>query len=202
MLIAIEGVSAAGKTTWASRYKPAVVEELTGTAPETDIEQIAEFWSKRDSERWQRGVTLEAEHSIACFDTDPLKIHYAWCLWQNGQGNRDQWTTRVRATRRRIVQRQIGFVDQIIFLDPTKAVVREQKKNDLSRHRRNFENHIQLQEPLRRWYQLLEQLAPGRVIFNAHELKCLPVVETRPDRYSIELFDAFINAADQRPIDI
>ena len=42
MIIAVEGESAAGKTTWASRYAPAVVEELTGAAPPAGSEQIGD----------------------------------------------------------------------------------------------------------------------------------------------------------------
>src|SRR5690349_3550541 len=132
MLIAIEGVSAAGKTTWASRYTPAVVEELTGPAPVTGVEQVGEYWSGRHAERWRRGLALEAEYTLACFDTDPLEIYYAWCLWQIGKGERDQWIATVRATRQRLLNREIGFVDRVVFLEPAEAVVRRQKESDVS----------------------------------------------------------------------
>ena len=197
MLIVAEGISAAGKTTWASRYAPAVVDELSRKAPSSDVCEIGRYWSDRHSERWQRGLQLERLHGVACLDTDPLKIHYAWCLWQIGQGSRDAWTATVEATRLRLAEQQIGFADRIAFLEPSDEAVRRQKANDTSRRRRHFEMHVLLYEPLRRWYGMLEDLAPGRVIFNAHEVPDLAPCSPRNDRYSVELFDAFINAADR-----
>lgn len=199
MLIAIEGVSAAGKTTRASRYAPAVLGEITGTPPPGDLEQIGEYWTDQHARRWRQGLELETEHSVVCFDTDPLKLHYAWCLWQIGKGHRDEWLATIRATRQRLLKQEIGFVDAVLFLDPEPATLRRQKETDSSRQRRNFELHLQLLEPLRRWYTLLETLAPGRVLFNAHQSADIPLATPRPDRYSVDLFDELLNAADQPP---
>ena len=82
------------------------------------------------------------------------------------------------------------------MLEPPKHVVRAQKANDGTRRRSNFETHLQLYTPLRRWYLLLESLAPGRVAFNAQQLKDAAALSLKTDRYCLGLFDALINAAD------
>jgi hypothetical protein len=199
MIIVFEGISSAGKTTRASRYAPAVVDEVTGLTPPEDVAAAGQYWSDRNSERWQRGLELERTHEIVCFDTDPLKIHYTWCLWQIGKDLRYAWLANVKATREQIAKKHLGFADQIAFLEPSEDVIRRQKDDDRVRRRSNFETHVRLYEPLRRWYVLLESLAPGRVVFNAHQTpdstpKCL-----RTDRYDLQLFDALIEGAD-RPV--
>ncbi|HZX16976.1 MAG TPA: hypothetical protein VFF22_08965 [Pseudomonas sp.] len=200
MIIVVEGVSAAGKTTWASRHSPAVVSELTGHPPDTDnVTALGQYWSDRHSERWQHGLALEHVHKVVCFDTDPLKIHYAWCLWQIGKDSRAAWMADVEASRERVAQKRLGFADQIVFLEPPEEVVRQQKANDKVRRRSNFETHVRLYEPLRRWYMLLETLSPGRVVFNAHQAPDSTSMTLQADRYSLQLFDALIDAADQPP---
>ncbi|MCV2216604.1 hypothetical protein [Thauera sp. Sel9] len=198
MIIVIEGVSAAGKTTWASRYAPAVVDEITTTPPTEDDASVAQYWSDEDSERWRRGLELERIHDIVCFDTDPLKIHYAWCLWQIGSGSRETWMANVQTTRKRISEKQLGFADQIVFLDPPEQTIRLQRTNDKTRLRRSFETHIRLYEPLRRWYLQLETLSPGSVLFNAHQAQDWTPARLRADRYDLGLFDALIDATDRR----
>lgn len=197
MIIVIEGISSAGKTTRASRYAPAVVDEVTEVAPAGDFVAEVEYWADRNCERWRLGLELERTHEVVCFDTDPLKIHYAWCLWQIGKGQRDVWMANVEESRERMVKKQLGFADRIAFLEPSEDVVRQQKENDRTRRRSNFETHLQLYDPLRRWYVLLESLAPGRVVFNADQTKDSVPPHVRIDRYSLALFDALIGAADR-----
>lgn len=197
MIIAIEGVSAAGKTTWASRYAPAVVDETTDTPPTADDMSAAQYWSDKHSERWLRGLELERTHDVVCFDTDPLKIHYAWCLWQIGSGSRETWMANVQATRKRISEKQLGFADQVVFLEPPEQIIRLQRADDKARLRRSFETHIRLYGPLRRWYLQLETLSPGSVLFNAHQAQEWTPARLRADRFSLELFDALIATTDR-----
>ena len=198
MLIVIEGISAAGKTTRASQFAPAVVPELVCPAPVGDDAAVGEYLSDRHAERWQAGLALEQAHGTACFDTDPLKIHYAWCLWQTGHGTRARWLATVQATRARLLRREIGFADLIVLLEPDEAQVREQQRQDTRRRRSNFAIHVQLREPLRRWYSMLESLAPGRVVFEGHLQPPVAGGEPREDRYSVALFDAFVDAAQNK----
>ena len=196
MIIVVEGVSAAGKSRWASRFGAATVDENAGPAPKSEDPAIlSRYWSDRNSERWKRGLQLECVHEVVCFDTDPLKIHYSWCLWQIGEGSREAWVMNVKAARERITVRELGFADQIYFLNPSEEVIRQQKANDRTRERRNFETHLNLYDSLRRWYELLECLCPGKVIFNAHQInETMPTLPS-PDRYNLQLFDDLVQAA-------
>jgi hypothetical protein len=197
MIVVIEGISSAGKSTRASQFGPAVVDEITGHVPPEDIAAAAQYYGDRNSERWLRGLELERTHAFVCFDTDPLKIHYTWCLWQIGKDQRNVWLANVEASREQMAKKHLGFADRIEFLEPSEDVVRNQRDSDRTRLRRNFETHVRLHEPLRRWYVLLESLAPGRVIFNAHQTQDLKPRHLRKDRYSLELFDALIGAAER-----
>jgi len=51
---------------------------------------------------------------------------------------------------------------------------------------------VQLQAPLRRWYAMLESLAPGRVVFEGHLQPHVEGGASREDRYSVELLDALV----------
>ncbi len=197
MIVVVEGISAAGKTTFASRYAPAVVEELRACSPRTDdVAALGQYWSGLHSERWLHGLEIERIHDVVYFDTDPLKVHYAWCLWQVGENRRDEWIATVQATRDRIAQGQLGFADRVVFLEPSEEQVRQQKANDHTRRRSNFDGHLRLREPLRRWYELLEKMAPGRIVFNAHQRPLSIPTRLRTDRYDLQLFDKLIDAAD------
>src|SRR5688572_2779136 len=148
MLIVVEGVSAAGKTTLPSQFAPGVVGEPTAPDPAqgSSAAEIGQYWSDRHAERWQRALELEIAHGTACFDCDPLKIHFAWTQSQIGRDTREEWIASVQATRRHLVDRRIGFADRVVFLDPPVEVIRRQKENDATRRRGNFELHISLYE--------------------------------------------------------
>jgi hypothetical protein len=45
---------------------------------------------------------------------------------------------------------------------------------------------------------LLESLAPGRVVFDGHLQPHVAGGEPREDRYSVALFDAFVDAAQNK----
>ena len=104
----------------------------------------------------------------------------------------------VQTTRKRISEKQLGFADQIVFLDPPEQTIRLQRTNDKTRLRRSFETHKRLYEPLRRWYLQLETLSPDSVLFNAHQAQDLTPARLRADRYGLGLFDALIDATDRR----
>jgi hypothetical protein len=37
------------------------------------------------------GMELEPKHKVVCFDTDPLKTHFSWRLWQDGKRPAQRW---------------------------------------------------------------------------------------------------------------
>ena len=200
MIIVVEGVSAAGKTHWCERHASIVVPELPPMVPPNgDAVAVARFWTEACCRRWQEAVKGEQTIGSAYCDTDPLKLHYPWCLWQLGFAKRETWCAAVAETRAAIEDKSMGFADAVVFLEPDFDVVRRQKEADPNRQRRNFETHLQIGPALRKWYEFLERLSPGRVRWHAEREGALPLIPCQKDRFSLQLFDALVAVADVYP---
>ena len=139
---------------------------------------------------WQTALAMEASTSWAVCDSDPLKLHYLWCLRQIGEASTNDWLTELDATRDTVAQGRIGFADAYIVgaIDPQLA--RQRALADTTRRRSNFELHVRLQQALLSWYAAIEQVLPGsvQVGFPAK----MPAVQPRDDRYSLAAFDRMI----------
>lgn len=82
MIVAVEGPSAAGKTTWCRTHAAQFVPEYmpTGAGPDGSTPDVqADYWVKINSGRWAEAVELERSTGLAICDSDPLKLHYSWC---------------------------------------------------------------------------------------------------------------------------
>lgn len=87
VIVAVEGPSAAGKTTWCRQHASALVEEYapTGVEPDgTDAADQAAYWIRVNSGRWRTALDLEARSGTVICDSDPLKLRYSWCLSRIG----------------------------------------------------------------------------------------------------------------------
>lgn len=104
MIVVVEGISASGKSTWCAKHGAGgVIPEngrLDGIPDRTrDPCGAAVFWAGRNVDRWQSALAMEEKTSVAVCDTDPLKLHYIWCLWQAGEAPRRDWLLELDATR-------------------------------------------------------------------------------------------------------
>ena len=166
MILVVEGISASGKTTWCTRHGgPHVIAEhgrLDGV-PERASDPVAAavFWAERNVDRWQAALAMEARAQWAVCDSDPLKLHYLWCLWQIGEASTNDWLTELDATRDTVAQGRIGFADAYIVgrIDPQLA--RQRARADSTRRRSNFELHVRLQQALLTWYAAIEHVLPA-----------------------------------------
>ncbi len=103
MIIVVEGPSAAGKTTWiAAHCQSATVigEARAGPVPDraADPDGAAAHWAAVSAGRWHAAVLAEQRSGTAVCDTDPLKLHYAWSLWQTGHASRCRCQAELIAT--------------------------------------------------------------------------------------------------------
>lgn len=195
MILVVEGISASGKTTWCTRHGgPHVIAEhgrLDGV-PERASDPVAAavFWAERNVDRWQAALAMEARAPWAVCDSDPLKLHYLWCLWQIGEASTNDWLTELDATRDTVAQGRIGFADAYIVRAIDPQLARQRALADTTRRRSNFELHVRLQQALLSWYAAIEQVLPGsvQVGFPAK----MPAVQPRDDRYSLAAFDRMI----------
>ncbi len=203
MIVVLEGISAAGKTTFARRFGAGLwLPELEplGPRPKDDapLENHATFWANHNIRRFQLALAIEAKHGFVVCDTDPMKIHYAWCMEKAGFNWPDKFAVARRFVRRAIVDRQIGFADRYFVkrIDPDQA--RKQKEGDETRRRGNFDQHLALQPHLMRWFETLSDVLPGRVEFAFPDQEQLlaeiqnKTPEENPRRFDVSIFDSLV----------
>lgn len=194
MIVVLEGPSAAGKTTWAARWPTASVVPETGPVEVPtmlDVDQIAQVWADIDAHRWAKVVATEAATGLAVCDTDPLKLHYSYCLARVEAGDWTMFGDGVRAARRAIAAHRQGIADLIACEIPDDATLVAQRDADPTRGRRNFELHRRLAGPLHDWYEALAALDPARVVWRFPD--DVSTVTVR-DRFDLDLFDAWMAA--------
>ncbi|WP_150785038.1 hypothetical protein [Pseudomonas fluorescens] len=195
MILVVDGISASGKTTWCARYGGQhVIPEHGRIEDEPDRLKdpvgAATFWAERNVDRWQAALIMEEKYSWALCDSDPLKLHYIWSLWQIGEASEHDWRLELAATRETIAQGRIGFADCYIVgrIDPQLA--RQRAQADSTRRRGKFELHVRLQTALLDWYSALDKVLPGRVRFGFPSE--MPALENLDGRYAVEAFDQMI----------
>jgi hypothetical protein len=206
MLIVVEGISAAGKTTWCHKHASGFTVPETG--PRSDVPDsalnptaAARFWVEESERRWQAACAIERSRGVAVCDTDPIKLHYPWSLWQIGVTAERVWQAQQVATRDAIANGRIGFADVYLVksIDPQRA--RRQRDADSTRSRRNFELHIKLLQPLMTWYRALKTILPGAVTWELPEdgLARMPGQRDRSVG-DIQIFDQMMDIVkEQRP---
>jgi len=174
MLIVVEGISAAGKTSWCRKHASGFTVPETG--PRSDVPDsasnpvaAAHYWVEESMRRWQAARDIERSWGIAVCDTDPIKLHYPWSLWQIGVAEERVWQAQRIATRDAITNGRLGFADVYLVksIDPERA--RRQRNADSTRSRRNFELHVRLLQPVMTWYRALETVMPGAVTWELPE---------------------------------
>lgn len=114
MIVVVEGISAAGKTSWCRNHAQGFVAETFPADRHVQPLQgqaTAQYWTDWNARHWQDALSLETTNGLAVCDTDPLKLHYLWGLWQIGEAPETQWRHQLETTRRTIENRELGFAD-------------------------------------------------------------------------------------------
>jgi hypothetical protein len=139
----------------------------TGSEPDATKPAVqAAYWVAVNSRRWDQARSLEGEIGVAVCDSDPLKLHYSWCLSRVGAAPRARFDHELAQVRRAFAQDALGLADLVLVSIPRVETLRSRRDGDPSRRRRSFDLHARLGEHLRAWYQALDALDPGRVIWN------------------------------------
>jgi len=195
MILVVEGISASGKTTWCAKHGGQQVVPENGRFEDVpdrkrDPEGTATFWAERNVERWQKALAMEDISSWALCDSDPLKLHYIWTLWQIGEASEHDWQFELDATRETFAQGRIGFADCYIVGSIDPQLARERAKADTTRRRSGFELHVRLQQALLTWYSAMDAVLPGRVQFGFPAE--MPALKNLDGRYAVADFDQMI----------
>lgn len=197
MIVAVEGPSAAGKTTWCRSAALEFVAEYapSGAEPDgSDAASQARYWTEVNSARWSQALGLEHRAGVAICDSDPMKLHYSWCLARVGAAPASRFAMELACVREEMSHEKLGFADVVLVTVPDEKTLRLQKAADRTRSRRSFELHAKLREPLIEWYQCLDRLKPQRVVWELPRDGVVSISETVPlaGRYDLRLLDALV----------
>ena len=170
MIVIVEGLSAAGKTTWCQKHYPEhTLEEVPPGRDEPNRERkprmAAEFWQTKNAARWARAEAIEAEKGLVICDTDPCKLHYSWCLFRLGELTKEDWFYEVDVARGYFERSELGIGDLMLIGEADQSGLAKRKEADSSRRRRYFDLHRQFGPLLREWYGAVSQLDPRRVVW-------------------------------------
>lgn len=164
LIVCLEGPSAVGKTTLAAalgrEFGAAVVPELDASgAPPAG--RSAAWFVERHARQWRLARELAASAPFAVLDGDPFKgLWYNWVYAGEGWEGVEAVATLYRAS---VAEGALAFPGLYVALTATEGELRERRAGDPTRSRRNFEKHLALAEPLRRYFEALQDVAPGRV---------------------------------------
>lgn len=196
MIVAVEGPSAAGKSTWCARQSCPTVPKYTPTGNEPDgsdpLEQ-GDYWVRINSERWGQAVALEKDNDVVLCDSDPLKLHYSWCLARIGAAPWSRFEHELHGVRTAFATGRLGMADLALISIPPLEVLRQQKDGDPTRRRRTFDLHAQLAGPLREWYSALAEVDPDRVAWSFPATGVPTSVGARIRRSDTDVLDRLIS---------
>jgi hypothetical protein len=197
VIVVVEGPSASGKTSWCRRRVGRFVPEYSGPSfsEPGDGQALARHWARVSVKRWADAEALEREDGIAFCDTDPVKLHYSWGMAALGLAPRATFDRELAVLRVAFESGRLGLADAVLIELPDTETLQARRDADGTRRRRNFATHVQLREPLRQWYETVDALDPGRVIWRLPEdgvPNKLP--EPRAGRCSVALLDALVEA--------
>jgi len=204
MIVVVEAISAAGKTTWCRKHAEGQL--VAETFPEDRHAQpalgraTAEYWTEWNTKRWREALSVEQSTGCAVCDTDPLKLYYVWGLFRIGEIPESQWHLMLDSTRRAIAGRRLGFADLYIVNEIEPDIARLQRDRDTTRIRDRFELHLRLQEPLLTWYRALEASLGGHVIWGLPSVFPDNQILSNNLRYDLRKFHELISSLPGGPL--
>jgi hypothetical protein len=199
MIVVVEGPSAAGKSTWCIAHGSdnviAETDRVELPAVSSDHE-LARFWSDINCGRWAQAVRVENQRGLAVCDTDPLKLHYDYCLARIGSASWERFEAGAAVAAEAIASHQLGVADIMLVNISDDETLTRQRNSDTTRRRRDFDLHRLLGPGLRDWYETLDRLDPGRVSWQYPT--GLPPTVAR-DRYNTDLFGKWMEQLPRYP---
>jgi len=196
VIIAIEGPSAVGKTTWCRAHLP------TGSADEVrdnieapdlyaDPAEVSRFWVNFNIERWQAALRIEEHRGLAICDGDPFHLYFSWSLWKAGLIPSRLFEMELPLYRRAIQDRRLGLADLVCWREAPLDELRRRAKSDPTRRRRRHETYLSLIPWMKVWFEMRERALPGTVRdwpddLTAEQLSVSPAPAVRYDVRAVD----------------
>jgi hypothetical protein len=80
--------------------------------------------------RFQVAMAQESAGGVALCDSDPLKLHYDWCMGRAGFSLIDRFSVSKPMVRDAILQEKLGFADLYLVKQVEPETARKQKEED------------------------------------------------------------------------
>lgn len=164
-LICLEGASAVGKTTTANeiaRITNAYVIPEVNLLFERPKSGSKTWYLERQIERWEIAQEKIKTYDTVIFDGDIFQpLSYNWCFDFKLYNQSLEFISEF--FRSKIKDGKIKFPDKYFYLCTNHENLKYRKENDITRKRSNFERHLEIVEPHRRYYRSLNYFVPDYV---------------------------------------
>ena len=147
MIIVLEGISAAGKTTFARQFAaehhvPEFPDRKPSPRKDDPAEVQAAYWVEHNARRFQAALEVESAHGFAICDTEPFKSHFDWCMARAGFKSFDIFEAAIPIARRAIEERRLGCGTRYYVKRIEPEVATAQKEGDATRSRRTLQINL------------------------------------------------------------
>jgi hypothetical protein len=206
VIVAIEGPSAVGKTSWCRKHAPRYVKEAPSDldAPDlfADPIDVANFWVPFNIGLWESALRIEKEEGIAFCDSDPLRLYFSFSLWKTGALDRRLFDAEARLYRLAMASHRVGFADFVLWEEAPLEELRLRAKAGVVHRRRRHELYLSLIPWMKVWFEARERALPGSLGRWSHaeglRLERLENGRVESRRYEVAAFDRMIRDLSER----
>jgi hypothetical protein len=206
MIVAIEGASATGKTTWcrshfADSCVPEAPENVEAPGLFGDPAEVGWFWVSHATGNWQKALAIEQERGIAVCDGDPFHLYFAWALWKTGFLPRKLFDIESALYRIAFEEQQIGFVDHVLWIEVPAEELHRRAEVDLTRRRKRHKMYLAIAPWMKTWFAERQRLLPATV-HNLTDGLRIEELASSPSayRYDLALMDKLVwRTAEMQP---
>ncbi|MEI4828131.1 AAA family ATPase [Bacillus sp. FJAT-53711] len=159
-ILCLEGASAVGKTTIGKelekRYGAYIVPEVNLLFKRPADEQ-KNWYLDRQVERWKIALEQSRNNELVVLDGDIYQpFSYNWCFHFQVFGQ--TLSSLETFYCEKMFHKEIGLPDCYFYLYINNDTLRQRKEHDVTRRRGNFEKHIHITEPHKKYYTALNKI--------------------------------------------
>lgn len=164
-LICLEGASAVGKTSTSREFAKTtntfVIPEVNLLFERPTVESKT-WYLERQIDRWQMAQEKLEMYDNVILDGDIFQpLSYNWCYDFNIYNQSLDFIADFYQNEMK--EGRIKFPDRYFYLYTDQENLKYRKRNDCTRKRGNFEKHLEIVEPHRRYYKALNSFIPHYV---------------------------------------
>jgi hypothetical protein len=151
-------------------------------------------------ERWEIAQERLNTYDLVIFDGDIYQpFSYNWCFDFDILNQSLEFLTEFY--RKQLLGKKIGFPDKYFYLYTNQENLKYRKENDITRNRGNFNKHLGIVEPHKRFYTSLNDILPNYVQLieaktitnNVNIIDNMSSPSVLTNSYSIPLFDSIVD---------